>query len=184
MSRIPDINNNPSWSRVIRYEASTAVGDETFYAKDLLSCIVSSENGTTSSTTVVSAIKIRGIKLTLLGDGTGVSQVGLTWESDRSSDVKKGIFATATGVTTKMFPPPKNSFPAMWLDVDIVTGSESVFKVDTTDLAGCLLMDLHVDIKVGPGTAGPTVSSSEDGVYFPALPLATGTFVPPFVRST
>lgn len=182
---ISQISNEPIWSRVIRYECSTATPN-IFLDTDLsLNLMISSLSGSTTLTCCVQAAKIVGIKFTGIGDGTGVSTIVLRWSGDRSPDKSRTFMFGPTIPEKLMFRPPPSSLCSFWFDSNAATG-DSVFTVDTSGLNGCLLMDLHLNIVLGdPNLSTSTaVGSAEQGLIFPSLPISTGAFVPPGVSTT
>jgi hypothetical protein len=158
------------WGRVLRYDSETAeavvVSD-----LDLFKTMVSSISGSTNSTTLPTALRLRGIRLSGSGDGTGSSIVILKWGDNRGPDRNYTLTFPATGERSSFYPVPENSLLNLWFDVAQTAGT-TMFELDSTHLVGRLFVDVHVDYLFGTnlGVAGPTVGSNDDGVIYPNLP--------------
>jgi hypothetical protein len=178
-SAITKVNPTPIQSRTIRY-ICTDTGTYTFYDTDLFKMICCTVDGGTGSHSIMTSLKLRFIKLTVIGDGSGVSEVVFEWGQDRGPDKKTAFLAGPTEPESTIIRPLPGSFTAMWFDLDVLTGSDTMFVVDTTNLAGELLMDIHFDYVMtfdGYALTGPTALSGTDGIFYPKLPAAQLAFV-------
>jgi len=169
--KIPQHNNNRIFGYVMRYSTTTA---ETVLIDDAdpFKMICSSLPSSTVSTTLPSAYRIKGVRLSGLGDGSGVSNIILKWGDDRGPDQNFPFQYDATAERSVFVPTPKNSFLSKWLDIANITGTTTMFTLDYTGLNGTFYLDVHVDYLFSPkvGVAGPTVASGDDGIVYPNFP--------------
>jgi len=168
------MSNETIWQRVIHYETTSAASSIAVLDTDLMKMIISSESGVTTSSSLIKAVRLRAVKLLGSGDGTGSSIIVFEWSGARGPDRKQFFEFGATSLNkSKMYRPPQGSFAGMWNDAESSAGT-GVFTLDMQDNNGRLLVDIHVELVIGPGLSGPTVSSGETQVMYPSIPLASG----------
>jgi hypothetical protein len=140
---------------------------------DFFKMMVASLSGSTASTTVMSAYRIRGIRLSIEGDGAGTSVVIFKWGDDRGPDRNFVLTCPATGQKSMSVPINPHSFNDLWLDIANASSS-TLIDLDYSDLNGTFYLDITLDFLISPGygTAGPTVGSSDVGLLYPNLPAA------------
>lgn len=177
---VTDINLKPSIARVLRYRFSTT-STKSITRADLLSSIVAVTNGSTTAVSLIDAIKVTGVRISLLpnddGDATNLS---FSWTGDRGPDLLHSLMCTNAVPRAAFYSPPPDSLAGFW-SIHTSDTSETLFSL-TLDNAGCnVITDIHVTYVLGDNsTATQTLTGAAtiSGVVLLALPIGDGSFNP------
>ncbi len=173
------MTNTPVHSRMVCWSSTSTSASVSFIDSTFNNMMCCSINGSTSSTPIINSYRIRHVRLIGLGDGTGNSVVDFTWGNDNGPDKTHSLAFGPTDPVECVLTPDPMSEVARWKDLNGVTGTESMFEMDLSGLAGTVYLKIYFDLVYSydtRGGSGPTCASATDGIWYPPIPLASSTF--------
>jgi hypothetical protein len=172
---ITEIKNVPIQTRVMRYQSPSTATQFTFRTTDLLLMIMFSDT-TTSAYSLMSAVKLKRIKLSLMPDQTDLSGACvLTWLGQFAPNSEFTMLYMAGVPMTENFYPPDSSVVSWW--ITDTTDAQDIFDI-TLSTAIPFILDIEFEWTLpGDNTATSTlvISGGTAGrIVYPALPRSTG----------
>jgi hypothetical protein len=173
-SNAPKVHRHFTWR-------TTEIAVNTFVDSTFIKMYCASLNGETTSVPLIHSYRIKHVELIGMGDGTGVSFVSIIWGDEDGPDNTEYLSFGPTMPVRAISKPEYLSTPAKWQSDEGVNGTKVMFKIDTTELLGELVMRVHFELVFAHDgnlvTAGPTAGSSTESGFMPKIPVATQDFV-------
>jgi hypothetical protein len=152
-SFVNEIKNVPKITRVFRY-CGTLSQPIQVTSTNLFQIQLGVINGNSTAITLIQSFKLDMVKMYLMPASDTDAGFGyFSWVGSRTPESVHTI-SFAPAVPAKFsFQPPKDSFPAMWFNIDTDTG-ETLFEFDCSDATVEVILDIHMTICYGNGSTG------------------------------
>ncbi len=173
---ITEVKNVPVQTRVMRYQSPSSATQFTFRTTDLLLMMMFSDT-TTTAFSIVSAVKLKRLKLSLMPDQTDLSGACvLTWLGQYAPNSEFTMLYMAGVPMTQNFYPPEDSVVGWW--ITDTTDLQEIFDI-TLSTAIPFILDIEFEWTL-PGDNTQTSTLAITGgtagrIVYPALPRSTGS---------